>query len=75
MLDMRGVVTFADYFVICSGTSSRQIRTIVEEVEKAMREQLGGGKVIRIEEPIYGGANGALKIAHDMPAEFWEQLK
>ena len=24
---------------------------------------------------IYGGANGALKIAHDMPAEFWEQLK
>ena len=29
---------------------------------------LGGGKVIRIEEPMYGGANGALKIAHDMPA-------
>jgi len=44
-------------------------------VEKAMRERLGGGKVIRIEEPVYGGANGALKIAHDMPAEFWEQLK
>jgi hypothetical protein len=35
----------------------------------------GGGKVIRIEEPIYGGANGALKIAHDMPAEYWEKLK
>ncbi|MGE3171128.1 MAG: MamK family actin-like protein [Planctomycetota bacterium] len=44
-------------------------------VEKAMREQLGGGRVIRIEEPIYGGANGALKIAHDMPEEFWEKLK
>ena len=28
-----------------------------------MRERLGGGKVVRIEEPIYGGANGALKIA------------
>lgn len=38
MLDMRGVVSFADYFVICSGASPRQIRTIVEEVEKAMRE-------------------------------------
>lgn len=37
MLDMRGVVSFADYFVICSGTSPRQIRTITEEVEKAMR--------------------------------------
>jgi hypothetical protein len=24
---------------------------------------------MRIEEPMYGGANGALKIAHDMPAE------
>ena len=32
-----------------------------------MQEMLGGGNVIRIEEPIYGGANGALKIAHDMP--------
>jgi hypothetical protein len=24
---------------------------------------------------MYGGSNGALKIAHDMPAEYWEQLK
>ena len=38
-------------------------------------DKLGGGRVVRIEEPIYGGANGALKIAHDMPAEYWEQLK
>jgi len=44
-------------------------------IEVAMKERLGGGKVIRIEEPIYGGANGALKIAHDMPADYWEQLK
>ncbi|MCR9247117.1 MAG: MamK family actin-like protein [bacterium] len=44
-------------------------------IEKAMKERLGGGKVIRIEEPIYGGSNGALKIAHDMPADYWEQLK
>ena len=40
-----------------------------------MHEQLGSGKVLRIEEPVYGGANGALKIAHDMPAEYWEALK
>jgi hypothetical protein len=31
--------------------------------------------VVTVEEPMYAGANGALKIAHDMPAEFWEQLK
>ncbi len=44
-------------------------------IEADMHERLGGGKVVRIEEPIYGGANGALKIAHDMPAEYWEKLK
>ena len=43
--------------------------------EAAMKRDLGGGKVVRIEEPIYGGANGALKIAHDMPEEYWEKLK
>ncbi len=35
----------------------------------------GSGHVIRVEVPMYGGANGALKIAHDMPADYWEQLK
>ncbi len=40
-----------------------------------MKEHLGGGKVIRVEEPIYGGSNGALKIAHDMPQKFWEDLR
>jgi rod shape-determining protein MreB len=40
-----------------------------------MHRVLGGGKVVRIEEPVYGGANGALKIAHDMPSEYWEKLK
>ena len=51
------------------------IKGLDTAIEKAMRERLGGGKVIKIEEPVYGGANGALKIAHDMPADFWEQLK
>lgn len=51
------------------------IRGLDTAVELAMKKELGGGKVIRIEEPIYGGANGALKIAHDMPEEYWERLK
>lgn len=51
------------------------IKGLDSAVERAMKERLGGGKVLRIEEPIYGGANGALKIAHDMPEDFWEQLK
>jgi len=60
--------------VLLAGGGS-MVKGLDSAVEKAMRERLGGGKVIRIEEPVYGGANGALKIAHDMPAEFWEQLK
>ncbi|MBK8097805.1 MAG: rod shape-determining protein [Planctomycetes bacterium] len=60
--------------VLLAGGGS-MIKGLDTAVEKAMKERLGGGKVIRIEEPIYGGANGALKIAHDMPEEFWEKLK
>lgn len=32
-LDMRGVSLLADYFVIMSGTSDRQVQAIVDEIE------------------------------------------
>ena len=51
------------------------IRGLDTAIENGMKEHLGGGKVIRVEEPIYGGSNGALKIAHDMPQKFWEDLR
>ena len=51
------------------------IKGLDTAIESAMQRDIGGGKVIRIEEPIYGGANGALKIAHDMPEDYWEKLK
>jgi len=60
--------------VLLAGGGS-QIKGLDLAIELAMKEHLGGGKVMRVEEPVYGGANGALKIAHDMPAEFWEKLK
>jgi rod shape-determining protein MreB len=60
--------------VLLAGGGS-MIRGLDLAVEAYMHDHLGGGKVVRIEEPIYGGANGALKIAHDMPAEYWEKLK
>jgi rod shape-determining protein MreB len=60
--------------VLLAGGGS-QIKGLDLEIERQMKERLGGGKVLRIEEPVYGGANGALKIAHDMPGEYWEQLK
>jgi ribosome-associated protein len=36
MLDMRGICTFADYFVICSGDTQRQIEAICEEIDEVM---------------------------------------
>ncbi|MHC4814308.1 MAG: MamK family actin-like protein [Planctomycetota bacterium] len=60
--------------VLLAGGGS-QIKGLDGAIEEAMKRDLGGGKVVRIGEPIYGGANGALKIAHDMPETFWEKLK
>lgn len=39
LLDIKGICSFADYFVICSGESSRQVKTIYEEVEHAMKNE------------------------------------
>jgi len=37
-------------------------------------EELGGGKVACVEEPVFAGANGALKMAQRMPKHFWQVL-
>jgi ribosome-associated protein len=39
LLDTRGICSFADYFVICSGESTRQIKTIYEDIEHAMKKE------------------------------------
>jgi len=39
LLDVRGICTFADYFVVCSGESQRQIHTILEEIEKTLKKE------------------------------------
>jgi ribosome-associated protein len=38
LLDVRGVASFADYFVICSGTSERQIRAIADGIDEALSD-------------------------------------
>ena len=60
--------------VFLSGGGS-QMCGLVEAIEKEMKERLGHGRIIAVEEPEYAGAKGALKIAHDMPPDFWDQLK
>jgi ribosome-associated protein len=38
-LDVRNVVSFADIFVICTGRSDRQVRSITDAIEEAVRER------------------------------------
>ena len=37
LLDVRELSTFTDFFVICSGDSERQLRTILEEIAERLR--------------------------------------
>ena len=37
-------------------------------------DELGGGKVVAVDEPTYAGANGAMKMALEMPARYWKAL-
>ena len=39
VLDMRGITPLYDFFVLSTGTSRRQIHTITEETDAALRER------------------------------------
>ena len=39
VLKLIEVTTFADYFVICSGNSARQVQAIADEIEESLRNQ------------------------------------
>jgi ribosome-associated protein len=38
VLDVREVIVITDYFVICTASSVRQIRTVIDEIERVTRE-------------------------------------
>jgi ribosome-associated protein len=38
VLDLKGPDAFTDYFIVCSGRTVRQVRAIVDEVQKQLRE-------------------------------------
>jgi ribosome silencing factor RsfS/YbeB/iojap len=37
-LDLTGITSFADYFVICTGANQRQIQAIADEVRVQLKE-------------------------------------
>lgn len=46
-MSMRKIVNFCDFFVICSGTSDRQVRAIAEWIEEALGQK--GLKPLHVE--------------------------
>ena len=41
VLDLTGITSFADYFVICTGANQRQIQAICDEVGMQLKQQAG----------------------------------
>ena len=41
MLDLTGITSFADFFVICTGANQRQIQAISDEVGVQLKHQAG----------------------------------
>ena len=39
MLDLRGISTFTDYYVICSGTSEPHLKAIAGEIQEQLKEK------------------------------------
>jgi ribosome-associated protein len=46
-LDVRGLASFADYFIICSGRSHRQVTAMAEHIQKELKAQ--GIKTLSVE--------------------------
>ncbi|MGE4619946.1 MAG: hypothetical protein AAEJ04_09095, partial [Planctomycetota bacterium] len=58
---------------ILLGGGGSQITGLTRAIVVALSDY-GGGKVKSVEEPQYAGSNGALKIALDMPEDFWKEF-
>ncbi len=39
LLDLRGIASFTDYFVICTGTSDRMLDALAEAVDEKVRQR------------------------------------
>ena len=47
VLDLRGLTIIADFFILCTGNSSIQLRAIAERIEEKMRDH--GFRKLRVE--------------------------
>ncbi len=49
------------------------IRGLREYLQDALKEY-GQCNITCVEDPLFAGSNGALKLAEDMPGKYWEPL-
>lgn len=59
--------------ILLAGGGS-QLRGLDRLFEDALKEY-GEARVRKVPEPVYAGANGALKLAMDMPEEYWNEIR
>jgi len=76
ILDLRDLTIVTDYFVICSGTSSNQLRAILEGVQKSLAEagvyplRQEGDHTTRWALLDYGGV--VVHVFHHVERDFYE---
>ena len=58
--------------IILAGGSSC-IPGLADSLGRAL-DEFGGGAVRTAEDPIFGGSDGGLALAHDAPKSDWEKL-
>jgi rod shape-determining protein MreB len=58
--------------VIIAGGCS-QIKSLSDYIESNMKS-FGGGSVSVVGDPVFAGADGALKLAREMPEGYWEEI-
>jgi len=39
LLELKGITSFTDYFLLCSGKSDRQVQAIAQAIEETLREE------------------------------------
>ena len=69
-LDLREIATFAEFFIITSGTNQRQVQAISDEINEQLKKQLST-KPVRIEG--YTGAEWILLDYGDFIVHIFEQ--